>query len=136
MTIPPLPEVDINVLQSGPGVVSAPSPSFGDPNFGIPNDQGQPEVDINVLPGVPGQRGPQGPKGDKGDPGATPTIAFTYTQNAVSSTWNITHNLGFHPNVATVDSAGSIIEGTISYTSTNALVVSFSIETTGTAYLS
>ena len=136
MTIPPLPEVDINVLQSGPGVVSAPSPSFGDPNFGIPNDQGQPEVDVNVLPGVPGQRGPQGPKGDKGDPGVTQTIAFTYTQNAVSSTWSIIHNLGFYPNVATVDSAGTSIEGTVDYTSLNSVTVTFGLATSGKAYLS
>lgn len=134
--IPPKPEVDVNMLQSGTGVVTDPAPTFGDANFGVPNDQGQPEVDIDTLPGVPGQRGPQGPKGDKGDPGTTPTIAFTYTQNTVSSTWNITHNLGFRPNVATVDSAGTNIEGSISYTSANALVISFSIATSGTAYLS
>jgi hypothetical protein len=134
MTIP-LPAVDISLLQSGPGEVVPSGPTFVDANFGVPNDQGQPEVDLNTLPGVPGQRGPQGPKGDKGDTGA-PGSAFTYTQNTVSSNWSITHNMGFHPNVTTVDSAGTVIEGTISYTSTNALIITFAIATSGSAYLS
>ena len=131
--MPVYPEKDVNLLQGWPDPISEPVLwPVGEP----PNDQTQPEVDITLLPGVPGQRGPQGPKGDKGDPGTTPTIAFTYTQNTVSSTWNIIHNLGFFPNVATTDSAGTIIEGTISYTSTDTLVISFSIATSGTAYLS
>ena len=124
------PEKDVNLLQGWPEPITEPVVwPEGEP----PNDQTQPEVDITLLPGVPGQRGPQGPPGPKGD---TPTIAFTYTQNTVSSTWNIIHNLGFFPNVASTDSAGTIIEGTISYTSSNALVISFAIATSGTAYLS
>ena len=90
------------------------------------------EIDISLLPGVPGQRGPQGPKGDKGDPGST----FSFTQNAVSSTWSITHNMGFNPNVTTVDSAGTAIEGTVTYNSANALTITFGIATSGKAYLS
>ena len=134
--VPRLPEVDTAMLQGGDAIVSAPGPSFSDPNFGIPNDQGQPEVDISLLPGVPGQRGPKGDKGDKGDPGETPTIAFIYTQNAVSSTWTINHNLGFYPNVITQDSAGTTIEGNVEYLTLNSLRVLFTIALTGTAYLS
>ena len=135
----PKPEVDVGLLQSGPGLVSAPGPTYSDPNFGVPNDQGQPEVDINILPGVPGQRGPAGPTGPQGPKGAdgiTQTIAYVHTQNAVSSTWSITHNLGFNPNVTTVDSAETGIEGTVTHNSANALTVTFGIATSGKAYLS
>jgi hypothetical protein len=83
--------------------------------------------------GVPGQQGPAGPVGP---PGPTPTIAYTHTQNTVSSTWTITHNLGFYPNVVTLDSAGTIIEGGIAFDNVNQITVSFSIATSGIAYLS
>lgn len=89
--------------------------------------------------------GPQGPKGDTGDTGPagpqgpiglTPTIAYTHSQNAVSSTWSITHNLGFYPNVSTTDVTGFGIEGTVNYINANSLIVTFGIATTGYAYLS
>jgi hypothetical protein len=127
--MPVYPEKDVLLLQGWPEPITEPViwPE-GEP----PNDQTQPEVDITLLPGVPGQRGPQGPKGDKGDPGSS----LTFTQNAVSSTWSITHNMGFNPNVTTVDSAGTAIEGTVTYNSLNALTVTFGIATSGKAYLS
>jgi hypothetical protein len=54
----------------------------------------------------------------------------------VSSTWSITHNLGFRPNVTTIDSASMNIEGTVEHIDQNSLNVNFSIASTGTAYLS
>jgi hypothetical protein len=64
------------------------------------------------------------------------TASFTYTQNAVSTTWTITHALGYYPAVTTTDSAGTVIEGTISYPSLTSVVVTFGIATSGFAYLS
>ena len=61
---------------------------------------------------------------------------FIHTQYSASNTWNITHNLGYNPNVTVVDSAGSLIEGTIEYTNTNSIVLLFSASFAGTAYLS
>jgi hypothetical protein len=138
MTTIPKPEVDIGLLQSGPGVVSAPGPTYSDPNFGVPNDQGQPEVDIAILPGVPGQRGP---KGDTGPQGATGPQgpsgqSFTYTPSDARTTWTITHNLGFNPNVTVSDSFGTEYFGQISYTNSNSLTLTFSQAVYGTAYLS
>lgn len=66
----------------------------------------------------------------------TPRVAYTHTQNAVSNSWAITHNLGFNPNVTVVDSGGTIYEGEITYTNTNSLTVSFSSAFSGKAYLS
>jgi hypothetical protein len=108
-------------------------------------------VDIALLPGVTGQRGatgpsgpagavgpqgPAGPQGPQGIPGTTPTIAYTYTQNTVSSTWSITHSLNYKPNVTTTDASGFTIEGEVSYTTLNTVTITFGIATTGFAYLS
>lgn len=102
-------------------------------------------VDIALLPGVTGQRGPQGeqgpvgpvgPVGPQGPAGITQAIAYTHVQNSVSSTWSITHNLGFYPNVTTADSAGTSIEGTVNYTSATTLEITFGVATSGKAYLS
>lgn len=144
MTVPLRPEVDIGLLQSGPGVVSAPGPTYSDPNFGVPNDQGQPEVDIAILPGVPGQRGPTGPAGTPGTPGTTGPAgsngtsggSFSYTPADARTLFEITHNLGYRPNVMVVDSFGTEYFGTVVYTDTNSLTITFTSAVYATAYLS
>lgn len=61
---------------------------------------------------------------------------YVHTQYSPSSTWSVTHNLGYQPNVTVVDSAGTIIEGAIDYQTGNTLVLTFSSPFAGTAYLS
>lgn len=63
-------------------------------------------------------------------------VAYTHNQNAVSSSWVITHNLGFYPNIVVQDSSGTTYEGEVSYTNSNSLTVSFSSAFSGKAYLS
>ena len=63
-------------------------------------------------------------------------VAYVHMQGVSSNSWQITHNLGFYPNVTVVDSAGTIYEGEIAYTNTNSLTVSFSASFSGKAYLS
>jgi hypothetical protein len=65
-----------------------------------------------------------------------PAVAYHHTQGTASAVWNITHYLGWYPNVTVQDSGGSIVEGEISYTSSNALTVTFSGAFRGDAYLS
>lgn len=146
----PKPEVDVGLLQSGPGVVSSPGPTYSDANFGVPNDQGQPEVDIAILPGVPGQRGPRGvegeagPSGPAGAAGATGATgpqgvsggSFVYTPADARETYTITHNLGYQPNVMVVDSFGTEYLGQIVYTNSNSLTITFTSAVYATAYLS
>ena len=60
---------------------------------------------------------------------------YTFTQSAAAATWIITHDLGRYPSVTTVDSAGSIINGAITYTSDNIITVVFTSATSGKAYL-
>lgn len=65
-----------------------------------------------------------------------PDLAYAHTQGTSNSTWTINHNLDFYPNVTVVDSAGTIVEGEIAYTSRNQVVLTFSAAFSGKAYLS
>jgi hypothetical protein len=66
----------------------------------------------------------------------TSRVAYTHTQSVASSTWVVNHNLSFYPNVTVKDSAGTIYEGEISYTSLGSLTLTFSSAFSGTAFLS
>lgn len=124
---PLMPEVDVSLL-SGTGQF-------------VPNSPGYPEIDISLLPGVPGQRGATGPQGPPGDLtvvyNAIPAlVSYTHNQASVATTWTITHNLNFRPNVTVFDSANTMVEGSITHISNTQLSVSFSAGISGTAYLS
>lgn len=90
---------------------------------------------VSVEASTTGPQGPQGLQGVQG-PAGDKAIAYRHIQAEVSDTWVITHNLNFYPNVTVLDSAGSICEGEIIYTSQNALTVTFSGAFSGEAYLS
>ena len=96
---------------------------------------------VSDFTGTPGPTGPVGPAGSTGATGpagpAGPSgSAYVHTQNTVSSTWSITHNLGIYPNVTTTDITGFVIEGETTYSTVNTVTVTFSIASTGFAYLS
>lgn len=75
--------------------------------------------------------GPQGPAGQ-----FTPSdIFYVHTQSVASAIWTINHNLNGQPAVTVLDSAGTQCEGTISYPSSNQMVITFSAAFTGTAYV-
>lgn len=61
---------------------------------------------------------------------------FIFNQSIASTTWTITHSLGFYPNVTVSDSAGTIIEGQVDYPNVNTVVLTFSSAFAGKAYLS
>jgi hypothetical protein len=86
-----------------------------------------------------GFSGPQGPKGDKGDNGDVQIedLSYVHTQNVASSSWSVTHGLGFIPNITVIDSAGSVVEGSYTYSGDgNTVTLSFSSPFSGKAYLS
>ena len=58
-----------------------------------------------------------------------------FTQGSVSSTWNITHQLGGRPSVTIVDSAGTVVYGEVRYNSNTSITVLFSSPFSGFAYL-
>lgn len=128
MTNPPIyPEVDIALLQGGTPFTGPTGPSYSDPNFGIPNDQAVPEIDISLLPGVPNQQ---------------PVGAFKWTQSSNSAVWVINHNLNFFPNVTVFDSSttswqvGNELEGDVQHIDNKTLHILFSLPVKGTALLS
>jgi hypothetical protein len=61
---------------------------------------------------------------------------YTHTQGPASATWTIPHNLSFKPNVTIEDSGGGIIEGDVVYTDNNNLTITFTVASSGKAYLS
>ena len=61
---------------------------------------------------------------------------FSYHQTIASTTWTINHNLGFVPNVTTVNDAGQEIVGVVTTLSVSVAVIEFSDALTGYAYLS
>jgi len=60
---------------------------------------------------------------------------FPFTQNVSSDTWSITHNLAKFPSVTIVDTGGNEVTGEVEHIDNNNLIVKFSAEFTGTAYL-
>ena len=95
-----------------------------------------PSVAVTVASGIGGARGPQGIQGPMGPAADIGAIAYHFTQNTSSAVWTITHNLNFYPNVTTMDSSGSIVEGEIEHLNRNTLRVTFLAAFSGQAYLS
>jgi len=52
-------------------------------------------------------------------------ITYTHNQTSTSDTWVVTHNLHRFPSVTVVDSAGSIVVGTVVYNSNKQLTITF-----------
>jgi cytoskeletal protein RodZ len=88
--------------------------------------------------GVQGPTGPTGPTGPAGiTAGQIPAlVSYTHNQSATSTTWTITHNLNFKPNVTVFDSAESMVEGSVTHTSNTTLSITFSAAISGRAHLS
>ena len=85
------------------------------------------EVDIIIA-----ETGPQGPAGT-----VSPSqLAYAHTQNTPSTTWTVSHGLGFIPNITVVDSGGTVVEGSYNYPDANTVELSFSNAFSGKAYLS
>lgn len=105
------------------------------------------EVTI-ASPGPQGPQGLQGPQGIKGDTGNIGPagadgstafdplkVSFTYEQQSSSTTWSVTHNLGYRPSVFTTDYSKNTLEGDISHTDVNHLIITFTDSVVGYAYL-
>lgn len=72
--------------------------------------------------------GPQGPPG---------TLAsYIHEQAMPSDTWTIVHNLNALLNLTVIDSAGTVVEGTVTYTDESQVVVEFSAPFAGRCILS
>lgn len=71
------------------------------------------------------------PAGGSGDGDKT----FVFTQASAEAVWEIQHNLGKYPSVTTVDSADTVVVGSVEYIDLNNLTITFSAAFSGKAYL-
>ena len=62
--------------------------------------------------------------------------SYTHTQETPSTSWSVTHNLGFRPSVFVVDTSDNVCYGDVTYTSADALTITFAQSFGGKAYLS
>lgn len=111
-------------------------------------------VSVNVgdrgLPGAKGDKGDkgdqgsqgiQGVKGDRGDDGTNGVDGingdhtYTHFQSESQAIWNIAHGLHRYPSITIVDSANSVVEGTVEYLDMDTVRVSFGAGFSGKAFL-
>lgn len=130
----------------GPSGPSGPAGSTGSPGPSGPSGASGPD----------GQSGPPGPSGATGAVGPSAYEAwlaagnsgsidefiatfgsqyYRYVQGTPAQTWDIHHPLNRYVAVSVVDSAGSLVEGDITYVSPTQLSISFSSPFAGEAYL-
>jgi hypothetical protein len=64
-------------------------------------------------------------------------IAYRHVQPTPSDTWTVEHDLGYWPGgVSVVDSAKTVVHGTITHLSVNALTITFRAAFSGEAFIS
>lgn len=61
-------------------------------------------------------------------------LNYLHTQNSASTTWVVVHNLGKHPSVTVVDSAGTQVEMSIHYDSLSQVTLTATAPFSGLAY--
>lgn len=62
-------------------------------------------------------------------------LHFVYSQTAPIDVWTITHNLDKKPSVTVVDSAETVVIGSVTYINSNSLRITFDGSFSGKAYL-
>jgi hypothetical protein len=92
--------------------------------------------DWHTVIAVDDLRGPQGIQGPPGDAGTPGTPTQQYEQSSPSDTWTIPHTFAYPPNVVIIDTAGTVLEGEVTYPDSQTVMVLFNSPTSGTAYLS
>jgi hypothetical protein len=60
---------------------------------------------------------------------------YTHDQGSPSNTWVIQHNLDKHPSITIVDTAGSVLYGSVDYIDNNNVSIVFNTSFSGLAYL-
>ena len=60
-------------------------------------------------------------------------LGYLHTQGVPSDTLVVAHNLGVFPSVTVIDSAGTQVEGCVTYDSENQVTITFNAPFSGTA---
>ncbi len=96
-----------------------------------------PFIEIGVgIQGPAGEAGPQGIQGIQGPTGAGVGGFYVHLQAVPANEWDITHGLGFYPNVSVTDSSNRQVLTDIEYITINRLKVQVEAAFSGSAYLS
>lgn len=99
------------------------------------------QVELSVVDNVTGVLSVNGKTGnviiDYPDINTDPVnhVKYVHTQSTATNTWNITHNLGFFPNVTVLDNMNRIIEADTQYLNTNSVRIVMNVALSGVAYL-
>ena len=88
-----------------------------------------------IVVSAPGPQGPGGTDGIQAND-IVALVSYRHTQNAALSTWTISHNLNFYPNVAVFNTASDQVEGVVTHINETQLTISFSSAIAGKAHLS
>ena len=88
-----------------------------------------------IVVSAPGPQGPAGSDGTQADD-IPDLVSYAHNQSSAATSWTVNHNLNFYPNVTVYDSAGSMVEGSVTHTSATSLTITFSGAISGKAYLS
>lgn len=67
--------------------------------------------------------------------GASGGTTFIFDQAIPADEWNIIHDLARFPSVTVVDSAGTVVYGSVNYVSKNEITLRFTAPFSGVAYL-
>lgn len=87
--------------------------------------------------GSQGPQGPEGPQGPQGPPGdSTATLSYVHHQDVASDYWEVHHNLGYHPAVTVIDSAGTEWDCAVTRVDDNTLIIEMAYAFSGKAYCS
>ncbi len=101
-------------------IITAPTATESEATFGIDIVTGEPYV-VNDANEIPIQQ-------------AGHDLSYTHTQGVPSTFWTVSHNLGKHPSVTVVDTAGTEYEGEVTHIDNNNLTLTFSAQFGGYAY--
>lgn len=102
---------------------------------GAPSDSIGIQGDFYIDTSLGNLYGPKGASSWNASPLALIPKRNIYIQEAASSTWTISHNLGGYPSVTVVDSAGTVVVGEVTYNSSSSVTVAFQSAFSGKAYL-
>jgi hypothetical protein len=136
--------VDINLTEQIVNVDLGTSGPQGPRGTGLLNGVGVPLADLGINGDFflnTTNMNLYGPKTDSG--WGTPTdlvgsqeLGYVHIQSVPSAVWNVTHGLGFTPNITVVDTAGTVVEGSYNYPNSSTVVLTFIGAFSGRAYLS
>lgn len=99
---------------------------------GIVGATGPPGADgTDGVDGVDGADGAPGPPGPPGPPAPN----YIHEQGVAAASWAINHNLSRYPQVTVVDTAGSQVEGSVTYLDADTIQIDFSAPFSGRAFL-